>query len=163
MLQVEDLQSKIGNEIATIMSKTEEHRQLIEKSTSSISVFSEKILAYEKEKTDLNVVLQNKTEEDFKKLRDQLEANVTGFKNKLDEQGTKLSSLEAKLEGTSGQTDRMLEDLVHHNSDIMEVKEALNHETSLIVKRMNNQQNEMESLEKRFEDFESAQTNEVSY
>jgi len=156
-VKVENLESKIGSEIAMIISKTEEHKELIERSTSSISVFSEKILAYENDQSDLTEVLQKKTEEDITNLREQLGSHVTGIKTQLDAQGNKLSTLEAKLEGTSGQTDRMLEDLVQHNSDIITVKEALNHETGLIVKRISQQQNEVTSLEKRFEDLESAQ------
>jgi len=156
-VKVENLASKMGNDIAMIISKTDEHKELIERSTTNMSVFSEKILSYEKEQSSLTEVVQTRTQEDIANLREEFGVQVNGLMGNLEQQGNKLSTLEAKLEGTSGQTDRMLEDLVQHNSEIMTVKETLRHETDLIVKKLSQQQNEVVSLEKRFEDMESAQ------
>merc|ERR1719348_2684148 len=155
--KVTDLEKQIQEKIKMIFSQTEEHRQLIEKSSSSISVFSEKILSYEKDQHNLTEQLENKTSEELNKLREQLEKRVLGTENSLEIQEAKLLSLEARIEGTSGQAERMLEDLVHHGSELNDMRQTLAKETDLVVKRVAEQQNNLSTLEERFERMETAQ------
>lgn len=62
--QVGDLEKQIKEKITMIISQTEEHKQLIEKSSSSISVFSEKIMSFEKVQENLTETVSNNTSEE---------------------------------------------------------------------------------------------------
>lgn len=84
-----------------------------------------------------------------------------GVETRMEDQGAKLSTLEARIEGNSGQTERMMEDLVQHNCDINDLRQTLIDETELVVKSVAEQQSGVTSLEERFERMETAQIYET--
>ena len=160
--RMEEMQGRIQEKITLLVSQSEEHKSLIERSSSTVAMFSEKVTSYEKE------VKENSYSgaQDLDSFKQEVERKMLDLFDTTEDQSSQLEQLNVSLTSVTDQSNRTLEDVVGTQSELQGLKKIMLDDRELIVKRVAEQkessETEVAGMIERFEKLESAQDQEVS-
>ena len=158
---MEEIQGRIQEKITLLVSQSEEHRSLIERSSSTVAMFSEKITSYEKEMKEVS----DSGASDLDSFKQDVERRLLDMFDTAEDQGSQLEQISKSLEGVSDLSNRTLEDVVVTQSEVQGLKKVMVDDRELIVKRILEQKEvvdtELAGIEERFGRLELAQDHEV--
>ena len=75
--KVAELEHNIREKISLLVSKTEEHRIMIEQSATSLFGFSEKIVSYEKDQEKITEHMTKSSEKEFDAFKQEIDSKVS--------------------------------------------------------------------------------------
>ena len=155
------MQSKIQEKITLLVSRSEEHSNLIERSSTSIAMFSEKITSYEKEVKEV----ANSGTHDLDSFKQEVERKILELFDTTEDQANQIESLNSNLSSVNDQSNRTLEDVVVTQSELAGMKKIVSDDHELIVRRVADQKEaadlELASIAARFERLEANAEQEV--
>ena len=159
--KVEEMQSKIQEKITLLVSRSEEHSNLIERSSTSIAMFSEKITSYEKEVKEV----ANSGTHDLDSFKQEVERKILELFDTTEDQANQIESLNSNLSSVNDQSNRTLEDVVVTQSELAGMKKIVSDDHELIVWRVADQKEaadlERAGIAARFERLEANAEQEV--
>ena len=160
--KVEEMQSKIQEKITLLVSRSEEHSTLIERSSSSVAMFSEKITSYEKEVKEV----ANSGVQDLDSFKQEVERKILELFDTTEDQGSQIESLTSNLGSVTDQSNRTLEDVVVTQAELTGMKKIVADDHELIVRRVADQKEaadlQLASISARFDRLEATAEHEVS-
>ena len=160
--KVEEMQSKIQEKITLLVSRSEEHSTLIERSSSSVAMFSEKITSYEKEVREV----ANSGVQDLDSFKQEVERKILELFDTTEDQGSQIESLTSNLGSVTDQSNRTLEDVVVTQAELAGMKKIVADDHELIVRRVADQKEaadlQLASISARFDRLEATAEHEVS-
>ena len=160
--RVEEMQSRIQEKITLLVSRSEEHSTLIERSSSSVAMFSEKITSYEKEVKEV----ANSGSQDLDCFKQEIERKILELFDTTEDQGSQIESLTSNLAGVTDQSNRTLEDVVVTQAELAGMKKIVGEDHELIVRRVAEQKEaadlELAGIAARFDRLEANAEHEVS-
>ena len=160
--KVEEMQSKIQEKITLLVSRSEEHSTLIERSSSSVAMFSEKITSYEKEVREV----ANSGVQDLDSFKQEVERKILELFDTTEDQGSQIESLTTNLGSVTDQSNRTLEDVVVTQAELAGMKKIVADDHELIVRRVADQKEaadlQLASISARFDRLEATAEHEVS-
>ena len=128
--RVDQMQSRIQEKITLLVSRSEEHSTLIERSSSSVAMFSEKITSYEKEVKEVT----NSGSHDLDAFKQEVERKILELFDTTEDQGSQIESLTNNLSSVNDQSNRTLEDIVVTQSELAGMKKVVVDDRELIVR-----------------------------
>ena len=156
------MQSKIQEKITLLVSRSEEHSTLIERSSSSVAMFSEKITSYEKEVREV----ANSGVQDLESFKQEVERKILELFDTTEDQGSQIESLTNNLGSVTDQSNRTLEDVVVTQAELAGMKKIVADDHELIVRRVADQKEaadlQLASISARFDRLEATAEHEVS-
>ena len=160
--RMEEMQGRIQEKITLLVSQSEEHKSLIERSSSTVAMFSEKVTSYEKEVKENS----HSGAQDLDSFKQEVERKMLDLFDTTEDQSSQLEQLNISLASVMDQSNRTLEDVVGTQSELKGLKNIMLDDRELIVKRVAEQkessETEVAGMIERFEKLESAQDQEVS-
>ena len=160
--KVKEMQSKIQEKITLLVSRSEEHSTLIERSSSSVAMFSEKITSYEKEVREV----ANSGVQDLDSFKQEVERKILELFDTTEDQGSQIESLTTNLGSVTDQSNRTLEDVVVTQAELAGMKKIVADDHELIVRRVADQKEaadlQLASISARFDRLEATAEHEVS-
>jgi chromosome segregation ATPase len=163
--KVAELENNIHERIGLLIAKSEEHRSMIEKSTTSLSVFSEKIVTYEKEQREISENLTKNSAEEFVAFKQEMDSKVSNLITQSGYQEDKIEKIVENISSMNEERSKDTEQLQAQKEEITRLKKEFQNENELIVKRFSEQKGSIESinltLEQQFEKIDVLQANEV--
>ena len=160
--RVEEMQSKIQEKITLLVSRSEEHSTLIERSSSSVAMFSEKITSYEKEVKEV----ANSGSQGLDSFKQEVERKILELFDTTEDQGSQIESLTSNLGSVNDQSNRTLEDVVVTQAELAGMKKIVGEDHELIVRRVAEQKEaadlELASMSARFDRLEANTEHEVT-
>merc|ERR1719234_685549 len=159
--RVDQMQSRIQEKITLLVSRSEEHSTLIERSSSSVAMFSEKITSYEKEVKEVT----NSGSHDLDAFKQEVERKILELFDTTEDQGSQIESLTNNMSSVNDQSNRTLEDVVVTQSELAGMKKIVVDDRELIVRRVAEQKEaadlELASIAARFERLEANAQHEL--
>ena len=160
--KVEEMQNRIQEKITLLVSRSEEHSTLIERSSSSVAMFSEKITSYEKEVKEV----ANSGSQDLEGFKHEIERKILELFDTTEDQGSQIESLTSSLGSINDQSNRTLEDVVVTQAELAGMKKIVGEDHELIVRRVAEQKEaadlELASMSARFDRLEANAEHEVT-
>merc|ERR1711892_1005708 len=165
--KVAELENCFHENISLLVSKTEEQRNMIDQSATSLLEISEKIVSYKKEQKETVKTLNKSTEQEFDAFKQEIDAKVSIFITKADNQEDKVESIEVKISSINKELSKNAEQFQSQTQDFGKLKHNFEKENELIVKKFSEQKDAMETvsstLHHQFEKIEKLEANEVKY
>ena len=118
--KVEEMQSKIQEKITLLVSRSEEHSNLIERSSTSIAMFSEKITSYEKEVKEV----ANSGTHDLDSFKQEVERKILELFDTTEGQANQIESQRPIQPSPQGQGNAELVERVNGQADAVESVES---------------------------------------
>ena len=118
--KVEEMQSKIQEKITLLVSRSEEHSNLIERSSTSIAMFSEKITSYEKEVKEV----ANSGTHDLDSFKQEVERKILELFDTTEDQADQIESQRPIQPSPQGQGNAELVERVNGQADAVESVES---------------------------------------
>ena len=118
--KVEEMQSKIQEKITLLVSRSEEHSNLIERSSTSIAMFSEKITSYEKEVKEV----ANSGTHDLDSFKQEVERKILELFDTTEDQANQIESQRPIQPSPQGQGNAELVERVNGQADAVESVES---------------------------------------
>lgn len=157
--RMEEMQGRIHEKITMLVSKSEEHSSLIERSSSTVATFSERITSYEKE-------VKEATDSNFDSFKQEVEKKILDLFDTTEDQTSQIELLNKSMDSVTDQSNRTLEDVVLTQTELHGIKNIMIEDKELIVKRVAEQKEAVEKevvgISARFDRLEAAQDHEVA-
>ena len=157
--RMEEMQGRIHEKITMLVSKSEEHSSLIERSSSTVATFSERITSYEKE-------VKEATDSNFDSFKQEVEKKILDLFDTTEDQTSQIELLNKSMDSVTDQSNRTLEDVVVTQTELHGIKKIVIDDKELIVKRVVEQKEatkkELVGISARFDRLEAAQDHEVA-
>ena len=118
--KVEEMQSKIQEKITLLVSRSEEHSNLIERSSTSIAMFSEKITSYGKEVKEV----ANSGTHDLDSFKQEVERKILELFDTTEDQADQIESQRPIQPSPQGQGNAELVERVNGQADAVESVES---------------------------------------
>ena len=118
--KVEEMQSKIQEKITLLVSRSEEHSTLIERSSTSVAMFSEKITSYEKEVKEV----ANSGTHDLDSFKQEVERKILELFDTTEDQANQIESQRPIQPSPQGQGNAELVERVNGQADAVESVES---------------------------------------
>ena len=118
--KVEEMQSKIQEKITLLVSRSEEHSNLIERSSTSIAMFSEKITSYGKEVKEV----ANSGTHDLDSFKQEVERKILELFDTTEDQANQIESQRPIQPSPQGQGNAELVERVNGQADAVESVES---------------------------------------
>ena len=118
--KVEEMQSKIQEKITLLVSRSEEHSTLIERSSTSVAMFSEKITSYEKEVKEV----ANSGTHDLDSFKQEVERKILELFDTTEDQADQIESQRPIQPSPQGQGNAELVERVNGQADAVESVES---------------------------------------
>merc|ERR1711892_260848 len=162
-----ELEDRFQENISLLLSKTEEQRNMIDQSATSLLEVSEKIVSYEKDQKETVETLNKSYEKEFGVFKQEMDAKVTIFITKADNQEDKIENIDVKISSINKELFKNAEQFQSQTQYFGKLKQNFEKENELIVKRFSEQKDAMETvsstLHYQFEKIGKLETNEVKY
>ena len=118
--KVEEMQSKIQEKITLLVSRSEEHSTLIERSSTSVAMFSEKITSYGKEVKEV----ANSGTHDLDSFKQEVERKILELFDTTEDQANQIESQRPIQPSPQGQGNAELVERVNGQADAVESVES---------------------------------------
>jgi len=167
--KVAELENKIQERISLLISKSEENRSLIEMSTSSMSIVSEKIVAYEKDQKNMSENFIKNSSEEFETFKQEIDSKVFNLNLKTDKHTNQFENIETNISHMNEDNEKIKEEIMQQKNEsinrLENLKKDLENENGLIVTKLSEQNKSVETismtLEQQFEKMAAVQNTEL--
>jgi len=151
------LENKIEEKIDMLVIKTEEHKSMIEKSSTTLSIFSKKLTASEEKQKEISESLVKTSSEDLHAFKQEVDSQVSMLATKIDNQEDKIGKMDESLSKLEEENHNSTERIEGQQQDILNLNKDFERENELIVKKFSEQKSSIDkislTLEQQFENI----------